>query len=75
MLVVNELPGPELAPGVLAGLDGSDGSLWALERAAAEAAALKLPLYALAGVNPVPSAGNPAWATWSRRAWSGCSPG
>lgn len=44
-----------LAPaGVLVGVDGSDGSLWALDRAFAEAAAHGLPLHLLAVVNPVP---------------------
>jgi nucleotide-binding universal stress UspA family protein len=54
MQVFHELPGQDAAPGVLVGVDGSDASLWALERGFAEATAFDLPLYALAGVNPVP---------------------
>ncbi|MFF1869327.1 MULTISPECIES: universal stress protein [Streptomycetaceae] len=40
--------------GVLAACDGSDGSLWALERAMTEAELFRLPLYVLAVVNPSP---------------------
>ncbi|MDH6112187.1 nucleotide-binding universal stress UspA family protein [Kitasatospora sp. MAP12-15] len=50
-----ELPGPPLPPGILAGCDGSDGSLWALDRAMTEAELFGLPLYVLAVVNPAPS--------------------
>jgi nucleotide-binding universal stress UspA family protein len=52
-------PPPPLAtapPGIVIGVDGSDGSLWALDRAFVEAAALALPLYVLAVVNPAPNA-------------------
>ncbi|MGK4582388.1 universal stress protein [Kitasatospora sp. HPMI-4] len=42
-------------PGVLAACDGSDGSLWALERAMSEAQLFGLPLYVLAVVNPSPA--------------------
>ncbi|MFB7666602.1 universal stress protein [Kitasatospora sp. NPDC056138] len=40
--------------GVLAACDGSDGSLWALDRAMTEAQLFGLPLYVLAVVNPSP---------------------
>lgn len=49
-------------PGVIAGLDGSDGSLWALDRAFAEAAAHRLPLYVVAAVNPAPGGYAPGMA-------------
>ena len=52
-------PAPSLAdtpPGIVVGVDGSDGSLWALDRSFAEAAALNLPLYVLSAVNPAPNA-------------------
>ncbi|MFI5528695.1 universal stress protein [Kitasatospora sp. NPDC051853] len=42
-------------PGVLAACDGSDGSLWALDRAMTEAELFGLPLYVLAVVNPSPT--------------------
>ncbi|MGW2402585.1 universal stress protein [Kitasatospora sp. NPDC001664] len=42
-------------PGVLAACDGSDGSLWALDRAMGEAELYGLPLYVLAVVNPSPT--------------------
>ncbi|MFC1418535.1 universal stress protein [Streptacidiphilus cavernicola] len=42
--------------GVVVGVDGSDGSLWALDRAFTEAAALALPLHVLSVVNPAPGA-------------------
>jgi nucleotide-binding universal stress UspA family protein len=48
--------------GVLVGVDGSDGSLWALDRAFAEATAHALPLYVLAAVNPVPGGLTPGMA-------------
>lgn len=41
-------------PGIVVGVDGSDGSLWALDRAFTEAAALDLPLHVLSAVNPAP---------------------
>ena len=41
-------------PGILAAVDGSDGSLWALDRAMTEAELFELPLYVLAVVNPSP---------------------
>ena len=43
-------------PGIVVGVDGSDGSLWALDRAFDETAALALPLYVLSAVNPAPNA-------------------
>ncbi|GAA2138873.1 hypothetical protein GCM10009760_20480 [Kitasatospora kazusensis] len=47
---------PAAAPsGVLAACDGSDGSLWALDRAMTEAEVFGLPLYVLAVVNPSPT--------------------
>jgi nucleotide-binding universal stress UspA family protein len=45
---------------VLAGCDGSDGSLWALDRAMTEAERYGLPLYVLGVVNPAPGGGPPA---------------
>lgn len=58
--VVRELPsGP---PGILVGLDGSDGSLWALDRAFTEAVAHDLPLYVLAAVDPAPAGYPPGMA-------------
>jgi nucleotide-binding universal stress UspA family protein len=45
---------------VLAACDGSDGSLWALDRAMTEAQRYALPLYVLGVVNPAPSGGYPA---------------
>lgn len=44
----------EAAPGVVVGVDGSDGSLWALDRAFTQAGALGLPLHVLSAVNPSP---------------------
>ncbi|MCX4686441.1 universal stress protein [Kitasatospora purpeofusca] len=49
-------------PGVLAACDGSDGSLWALDRAMTEAEAHDLPLYVLAVVNPAPTGYPPGMA-------------
>ena len=58
--VVRELPsGP---PGILVGLDGSDGSLWALDRAFTEAVAHDLPLYVIAAVDPAPAGYPPGMA-------------
>lgn len=48
-------PPPAARPGVLAACDGSDGSLWALDRAMTEAELFGLPLYVLAVVNPSPA--------------------
>jgi nucleotide-binding universal stress UspA family protein len=53
--VSHELPAADAEPGVLVGVDGSDGSLWALERALQEARAHALPLRVLAAVNPTPA--------------------
>ncbi|WP_051942558.1 universal stress protein [Streptacidiphilus rugosus] len=53
--VSHEPPPADAAPGVLVGVDGSDGSLWALERALAEAQAHAVPLRVLAVVNPTPA--------------------
>ncbi|MFE5580646.1 universal stress protein [Kitasatospora sp. NPDC056531] len=49
-------------PGVLAACDGSDGSLWALDRAMVEAELFGLPLYVLAVVNPAPAGYPPGMA-------------
>ncbi|MDH6129004.1 universal stress protein [Kitasatospora sp. GP82] len=49
-------------PGVLAACDGSDGSLWALDRAMTEAEVFGLPLRVLAVVNPSPSGYPPGMA-------------
>ncbi|GAA0678845.1 hypothetical protein GCM10010193_35430 [Kitasatospora atroaurantiaca] len=49
-------------PGVLAACDGSDGSLWALDRAMSEAQLFGLPLYVLAVVNPSPTGYPPGMA-------------
>ncbi|WP_405012090.1 universal stress protein [Kitasatospora sp. NBC_01539] len=48
-------PPSAVRPGVLAACDGSDGSLWALDRAMTEAELFGLPLYVLAVVNPSPT--------------------
>ncbi|WP_052434124.1 universal stress protein [Streptacidiphilus melanogenes] len=53
--VSHELPPADAEAGVLVGVDGSDGSLWALERALQEAQVHGLPLRVLAAVNPTPS--------------------
>jgi nucleotide-binding universal stress UspA family protein len=53
--VSHEPPPADAAPGVLVGVDGSDGSLWALERALAEAHVHAVPLRVLAVVNPTPA--------------------
>ncbi|MFJ1708694.1 universal stress protein [Kitasatospora sp. NPDC088346] len=52
--VLGEPPAPG-RPGILAACDGSDGSLWALDRAMTEAELFRLPLYVLAVVNPSPT--------------------
>ncbi|MER7751373.1 universal stress protein [Kitasatospora sp. NPDC097643] len=49
-------------PGVLAACDGSDGALWALDRAMTEAELFGLPLYVLAVVNPAPAGYPPGMA-------------
>ncbi|MGW2254406.1 universal stress protein [Kitasatospora sp. NPDC001660] len=49
-------------PGVLAACDGSDGSLWALDRGMTEAELFGLPLYVLAVVNPAPAGYPPGMA-------------
>ncbi|MER7674897.1 universal stress protein [Kitasatospora sp. NPDC096128] len=49
-------------PGVLAACDGSDASLWALDRAMTEAELFGLPLYVLAVVNPAPAGYPPGMA-------------
>ena len=54
-------------PGVLAACDGSDGSLWALDRAMTEAELFGLPLYVLAVVNPSPTGYPPGMAELVRR--------
>lgn len=53
--VSHELPAADAEPAVLVGVDGSDGSLWALERALQEAQVHGLPLRVLAAVNPTPA--------------------
>ena len=58
-LVSRDLPAAAAPPGVIVGVDGSDGSLWALDRAVVEAAAFTLPLYVIAAVNPAPTGYTP----------------
>jgi nucleotide-binding universal stress UspA family protein len=58
-LVSRELPAAAAPPGVVVGVDGADGSLWALDRAVAEAAAFTVPLYVIAAVNPAPTGYTP----------------
>ena len=58
-LVTRELPAVGASPGVVVGVDGSDGSLWALDRAVAEATAHGVPLYVVAAVNPAPTGYTP----------------
>ncbi|WP_052433381.1 universal stress protein [Streptacidiphilus carbonis] len=53
---------PDGPPGVLVGLDGSDGSVWALDRAFAEAVAHRLPLYVVSAVDPAPAGYPPGMA-------------
>jgi nucleotide-binding universal stress UspA family protein len=61
--VSHQLPvGTAHDPGVLVGLDGSDGSLWALHRGLEEAEAHALPLYVLSVVNPAPVGYTPGMA-------------
>jgi nucleotide-binding universal stress UspA family protein len=61
--VSHQLPVGAAHPrGVLAAVDGSDGSLWALDRALDEAEAHGLPLYVLAVVNPSPVGPTPGMA-------------
>ncbi len=67
--------------GVLAACDGSDGSLWALDRAMTEAELFGLPLYVLAVVNPAPAGYPPGMAElvqesverWSRARRTACA--
>ncbi|QMU79660.1 universal stress protein [Streptacidiphilus sp. PB12-B1b] len=58
-LVSRELPAAGATPGVVVGVDGSDGSLWALDRAVTEAAVHGVPLYVVAAVNPAPTGYTP----------------
>lgn len=58
-LVSRELPAHGAVPGVVVGVDGSDGALWALDRAVTEAAVHALPLYVVAAVNPAPTGYTP----------------
>lgn len=55
-------PGAPHPPGVLVACDGSDGSLWALDRAMDEAERFGLPLYLLAVVDPSPGGYPPGMA-------------
>ncbi|AUG79037.1 hypothetical protein CFP65_4283 [Kitasatospora sp. MMS16-BH015] len=59
--VSGEMPGTAVA-GVLVACDGSDGSLWALDRAMSEAQAHGLPLAVLAVVDPSPAGYPPGMA-------------
>ncbi|WP_055589569.1 universal stress protein [Peterkaempfera griseoplana] len=52
--VSEQPPNSPPSPGILAAVDGSDGSLWALDRAMTEAELFRLPLYVLSVVNPSP---------------------
>ncbi|WP_441250858.1 universal stress protein [Kitasatospora sp. McL0602] len=61
-LQVSGEPPTPAPPGVVAACDGSDGSLWALDRAMTEAQAYGLPLYVLAVVNPSPAGYPPGMA-------------
>lgn len=62
-LPVSDLaPTSPSAPGVLAAVDGSDGSLWALDRAMTEACLFDLPLYVLTVANPSPGGYGPGMA-------------
>jgi nucleotide-binding universal stress UspA family protein len=56
-----ESPGAD-RPGILAACDGSDGALWALDRAMTEAELFGVPLYVLAVVNPSPAGYPPGMA-------------
>ncbi|MFF8770215.1 universal stress protein [Kitasatospora sp. NPDC015120] len=62
VLSVHGRPPQGRPPGVLAACDGSDGSLWALDRAMTEAEVHGLPLYVLAVVNPAPAGYPPGMA-------------
>jgi nucleotide-binding universal stress UspA family protein len=53
---------PAGPPGIVVGVDGSDGSMWALDRAFTEATALVLPLHVVAVVNPAPGGYSPGMA-------------
>ncbi|WP_329582532.1 universal stress protein [Kitasatospora sp. NBC_01250] len=55
-------PGPPQPPGILAACDGSDGALWALDRAMSEAERYELPLYLLGVVDPAPGGYPPGMA-------------
>ncbi|MFE0464772.1 universal stress protein [Kitasatospora sp. NPDC058965] len=59
--VRSSAPGPN-PPGILAACDGSDGSLWALDRAMTEAERYALPLYVLGVVDPAPGGYPPGMA-------------
>ncbi|MFG3050847.1 universal stress protein [Kitasatospora sp. NPDC048239] len=62
VLSVRGRPPSGRPPGVLAACDGSDGALWALDRAMTEAELFGLPLYVLAVVNPAPAGYPPGMA-------------
>ena len=70
MVVMPPLPSPPAVsrkppagpPGIVVGVDGSDGSMWALDRAFTEATALVLPLHVVAVVNPAPGGYSPGMA-------------
>ncbi|MCC9309056.1 universal stress protein [Kitasatospora sp. RB6PN24] len=61
--VSTALPTPPHPPGVLAACDGSDGSLWALDRAMTEAQLHGVPLYVIGVVDPAQGDGHPVGLT------------
>ncbi|WP_037573997.1 universal stress protein [Phaeacidiphilus oryzae] len=63
-LPVSALPpvGADHPSGVVCALDGSDGSLWALDRAFSEAVAYGRPLYVVSAVDPAPDGFVPGMA-------------
>jgi nucleotide-binding universal stress UspA family protein len=60
--VSDRAPTSPSVPGILAAVDGSDGSLWALDRAMTEADLFDLPLYVLTVINPSPGGYTPGMA-------------
>lgn len=63
-VTVSTLPpvGADHPPGVVCAVDGSDGSLWALDRSFSEARAHRCPLYAVSVVDPAPDGFVPGMA-------------